>query len=150
MPDFLEKSLPAVRLAARTAVITDSEDIATTLGVLFDESAEAIALHGLAVGIGVGEYDMSEFGMTIVAGYVCDVDIPGLDTVELPAVDLAACGVHRGGMERIGETWQSLFEWLGAHGYQASGPCREVYNDTTSPDPTAWVTELQQPVIAKR
>jgi len=71
----------------------------------------------------------------------------GYSVVELPAAPTAATLIHRGDMTGIGDSWMKLFDQLGADGYTAVGPTREVYLEAAGNDPGPdWVTELQVPV----
>ena len=64
------------------------------------------------------------------------------------AVATAACAVHRGPYERIGDTYNLLFEWIESNGYAAADNPRESYIDGiwNRQDPEEWTTEVQVPV----
>jgi len=68
--------------------------------------------------------------------------------VTVPPIELAACVVHRGTHETIGEAYAALMAWVQTGGYRPSGPSRLVYIQTPEADPTATevVTEVQLPV----
>lgn len=67
----------------------------------------------------------------------------------LPAIEQAACTVHRGDYRDIGQAYGALTRWLEANGYAVAGPVRAVYlelgarRSTHGPE----VTELQLPVV---
>ena len=145
--EIISKSLPAVRLAARTAVVAEQPEVAGVVGPLFDAVGEALAAAGASLETPIAQYEMGEDGLRIVAGYAISATAPGgVDTVDLPAVPAAICGVHLGTMDRIGESWQAVHAEIIARGFAPSGPCREVYVRAVSDDQADWVTELQQPV----
>ncbi|WP_405883591.1 MULTISPECIES: hypothetical protein [unclassified Streptomyces] len=53
----------------------------------------------------------------------------------MPGVPLAATIIHHGPMDGVLPTAHALARWIDAHGYRPD-------------DPAAWVTGLQQPVVA--
>ncbi|WP_329028059.1 GyrI-like domain-containing protein [Streptomyces sp. NBC_01423] len=65
----------------------------------------------------------------------------------MPGVPLAATIIHHGPMDGVLPTAHALARWIDAHGYRPVGLAREVSLDCPD-DPAAWVTELQQPVVA--
>ena len=74
------------------------------------------------------------------------VSTDGVDVADLDAVPRAITVIHRGAMDTINDTWQSLAQQVDQRGLTAFGPCREVYLETPMEDQSRWVTELQQPV----
>ena len=145
--EIIEKPLPAIRLAARSAVVSEQPEVPGVVGPLFDAVATLLSTSGTPGGVPVAEYDMGEDGLRITAGFAHTGPVPdGAEAVELPAVTEAVCGVHLGSMERIGESWQAVHAEIIARGLTLSGPCREVYLRSESADQADWVTELQQPV----
>jgi effector-binding domain-containing protein len=68
----------------------------------------------------------------------------GLTVVDLPDIT-AATTVHRGSMDNVLTSVQTLARWIDAAGRQSAGYPREVYLETP-PDVDGWVTELQEPV----
>ena len=145
--EIIAKPLPAVRLAARTAVVAEQPEVPGVVGPLFEAVGDAVASAGETPGTPVAQYEMGEDGMDIVVGYTVAGEVPGtLSGVDLPAVPMAICGVHLGAMDRIGDSWQALHTEIIARGFAPSGPCREVYLRSDSANQQDWVTELQQPV----
>jgi DNA-binding transcriptional MerR regulator/effector-binding domain-containing protein len=67
----------------------------------------------------------------------------------LPAGELLACVIYRGNYPQIGSAYASLGRWLLTGGYEAAGPCREVYHRSPAhtSDPAEYVTEIQYPVM---
>src|SRR5690625_1805538 len=102
---------------------------------------------GATLGPAIAQYDMSEDGMRLIAGFEYAGDVPsGLEDVVLPEVATAFCGVHLGAMDTIFESWQSLHGEIVARGYTPNGPIRELYVRSEPAPQSDWVTELQQPV----
>ena len=146
-PDFVVKTIPAVRLIARTALI-DPADIAVHVGPMFDAVAGALTGVGADLATPIATYSLTDRGMAVAVGYAAPCAPPaGTEVVDLPEVD-AVCGVHLGPMSGIQVSWQRLHRWAAEGGYDFAGPCRELYVRSDSPDQEDWVTELQQPVRA--
>ncbi|UYM07570.1 MerR family transcriptional regulator [Solicola gregarius] len=150
--EIVEKSLPAVRLAGGTAVVSEQPEVAGVVGPLFDRIAGVIGSECGSLETPIAQYDVGEDGLRIVVGYEYDGEPrPGIEIVELPAVERAACGVHLGTMDRIAQSWQAIHAEILARGLTPNGPFRELYVRATPPDDqSGWVTELQQPVDAAR
>ena len=146
--EIVQKSLPAVRLAARAAVVAEQPEVAGVVGPLFDAVGEVLTSAGVSLDQPIAQYETGDNGLRIVAGYAITAAVPdGVEVVDLPWVPVAICGVHLGAMDRIQESWQSVHTEMMARGFAPSGPCREVYVRAVSDDQSDWVTELQQPVV---
>lgn len=144
-PDYVVKTVPAVRLVAQRRTM-QRDEIGQHLESMFDAVARAIGDVPGAFEVPIATYAETEDGLEVVAGYVGSGPAPeGCLLVDHPEAT-AVCGVHLGEMARIGESWQALHRWITANGYEYAGPCREVYVRAESPDQADWVTELQQPV----
>lgn len=147
--EIIEKPLPAVRLAARRGLVTTGPEIADFVGPSFDAVASVIGDEKGSLSTPIAQYNASEDGTEVVVGYVYSGEVrDGFEIVELPAVDMAICGIHLGSMERISESWQSIHSEIIARGFLPAGPCRELYVRAVSEDQSDWVTELQQPIAA--
>ncbi|GAA1976019.1 MerR family transcriptional regulator [Isoptericola halotolerans] len=146
--EIVKKSLPAVRLAARTTVVAAQPEVAAVVGPSFDAVARALEPNQGLLETPIAQYDAGEDGLRVVVGYAYAGEArPGFEVVDLPAVDIAVCAVHHGSMDRIGESWQALHTEMTARGLVPSGPCRELYvRAEPDEDQSDWVTELQQPV----
>ncbi|WGM22829.1 GyrI-like domain-containing protein [Paenarthrobacter sp. OM7] len=145
--EIIEKSLPAVRLAARRAVVADQPEVASVVGPSFDAVAQVIGDERGTLKTPVALYETIEDGLQIIAGYAYTGPArAGIEIIELPGVENAVCGVHLGSMEHIAESWQALHAEIFARGLVHSGPCRELYVRAVTEDQSDWVTELQQPV----
>ncbi|REC98707.1 DNA-binding transcriptional MerR regulator [Microbacterium sp. AG157] len=146
--EIVQKSLPALRLAARRRLVADGAEMADVVGPAFDAVAAVIGAEKGALDTPVAQYAVREDGTEVIAGYLYLGTVhDGIEIVELPAVEIAVCGIHLGSMERIGESWQSIHAQILDRGYVPSGPCRELYVRAESDDQSDWVTELQQPVV---
>ncbi|MFE3607275.1 GyrI-like domain-containing protein [Streptomyces goshikiensis] len=148
--DVVLKSLPSVRLAELTAVATDFDSIGPVIQPLYDELFRRLEAAGIAPsGPGVAHYeDAPEGGVLVHAGVeVCAPlgEDDGLRVVDLPPVEQAATVVHRGSMEAVLPTVQSLGRWIDSNGYRSAGHPREV-NLECPENRDDWVTELQEPV----
>jgi effector-binding domain-containing protein len=88
-------------------------------------------------------------GVLVHAAIPVDAD-PGEDhdfaIVDLPEIEQAATIVHRGAMENVMRTIQTLARWIDVNGYHSVGYNRELYIEI-GPDRDAWVTELQEPIV---
>ncbi len=143
--DFVVKTVPAVRLIARTATL-DPDRLGDFIGPMFDSVAGALGDACGALATPIATYAETPAGMDVVTGYVGSGPAPeGTEIVELPEGD-AVCGVHLGPMTSIQDSWQQLHRWVLTQGYRYAGPCRELYVKAESEDQSDWVTELQQPV----
>lgn len=147
--EIIQKPLPAVRLAARRGVIPSQPEIAAFVGPAFDAIASVIGAERGALSTPIAQYDASEDGISVVVGYAYNgVAHDGFEIIDVPAADMAVCGIHLGTMERIAESWQAIHSEILARGFVPAGPCRELYVRAESDDQADWVTELQQPVRA--
>ncbi|WP_309127267.1 MerR family transcriptional regulator [Microbacterium sp.] len=145
--EIVQKPLPAVRLAARTAVVSEQAEIAPIVGPSFDDVAEALDAVGASLSTPIAQYASGEHGMHLTVGYeYSGPAVQGVEIVELPASETAICGVHLGSMDTIQRSWMALHEEIIARGFVPSAPCRELYVRAVSDDQADWVTELQQPV----
>lgn len=145
--EVIEKPLPALRFAARTAIAAEQPEVGELVGPLFAEVEEILEPLGASLATPIAEYSSGEDGIRVTVGYVSTDPAPnGIEIVELPAAPQAA--VHLGSMDRIALTWGALHEEIVARGLVPSGPCRELYVRAEGEDQTDWVTELQQPVEA--
>lgn len=63
--------------------------------------------------------------------------------VTLPPVEAASI-VHRGAMDDVIPTIQTLAAWLDANDYTSTGYARELYLECP-PDHSAWVTDSKNP-----
>ncbi|WBL19574.1 MerR family transcriptional regulator [Citricoccus sp. NR2] len=145
--EYVEKPLPALRLAARTTIVPDQPDIAGFVGPAFDALADLIGDVAGALDSPLAVYEPVEAGMRVIVGYVYGGEPrDGFEIIDIPSADAALCGVHLGPMDRIGNSWQALHTAIVERGYAPSTACRELYIRSYPEDQTDWVTELQQPI----
>lgn len=66
---------------------------------------------------------------------------------ETPEI-LAACIYHKGGYDKLPNTYASVINYINNHGYEIDGNIREVYIDGiwNKDNETDWLTEIQIPV----
>jgi len=123
------------------------DEVGAAVGPLFESVENVLGDECGALSTPIAQYELTEDGMEITAGYAYGGERrEGSELVDLPAVELAICGVHLGSMDRIRETWGAVHAEIIARGFVPSGPCRELYVQAVSEDQSDWVTELQQPV----
>ncbi|WP_327422433.1 MerR family transcriptional regulator [Streptomyces sp. NBC_01230] len=153
--EVVVKTVPAVRVAelTGTAASYQPQDITAVIGPLYDRLFPLLEAAGIRpTGPGVARYeDASDGNGTIVVHAGVTVSAPvgpvgdtGVTVLELPAFE-AATIVHRGSMDGVLITEQTLARWLDANGYRSLGYTREV-NLECPEDKDKWVTELQEPV----
>ncbi|WEO99671.1 MerR family transcriptional regulator [Streptomyces sp. FXJ1.172] len=151
--DVVIKNVPAVRVAELTATATsfEPEHIGPVIGPLYDELFRRLEAAGITpTGPGVAYYeDAPEGDGRISVHAAVQVSAPlrddGLRILDLPSVDQAATIVHRGSMDTVLPTAQTLARWIEANGYQSTGYPREI-NLECPDNHDDWVTELQAPV----
>ncbi|MGW3659675.1 MerR family transcriptional regulator [Streptomyces sp. NPDC005151] len=148
--DVVVKRLPSVRVAEVTGVAPDFDTIGPVIQPLYEDLMRRLQVAGIALtGPGVAYYeDGPDGGVLIHAGV--EVSAPlgedeGLRIVDLPPVEQAAAIVHRGSMETVLPTIQTLGRWIDANGYRSTGYPREI-NLECPDNRDEWVTELQEPV----
>ncbi|MFF9789445.1 MerR family transcriptional regulator [Streptomyces bacillaris] len=164
--DVVIKTVPAVRVAelTGTAASYEPQDIGPVIGPLYENLFPLLEGAGIRpTGPGIARYEdapqdspegeggSSGGGGAIVVHAGVTVSAPvgpvgdtGVEVVELPPFE-AATIVHRGAMDDVLPTAQTLAHWLDAHGYRSTGYAREVTLECP-PDRDEWVTELQEPV----
>ncbi|GAA0488986.1 MerR family transcriptional regulator [Streptomyces sp. NPDC046215] len=151
--DVVVKSVPAVRLAELSGIAASfaPEDIGPVIQPLFAELCRRLEAAGVSpAGPAVAYYEDGPQDGTIVVHAGMTVAVApraGLDVtiVDLPAIGSAATVVHRGSMDGVLTTAQTLARWIDTSGRRSAGYAREVYLESPE-DPDAWVTELQEPV----
>lgn len=152
--DVVVKRIPAVRIAelTGTAASFGPEHIGPVISPLYDELTRRLAAAGVAVtGPGVAYYEDAPQGdgaITVHAGLTVTAEpAAGQDfaIVDLPVIGSAATIVHRGSMENILSTAQTLGRWIDSAGARSTGYARELYLECPE-DHDRWVTELQEPI----
>jgi DNA-binding transcriptional MerR regulator len=156
--DVQLKRLPAVRVAELTGTAAgfDPGSIGPVIQPLYDRLMGELERAGLTpAGPAIAYYENVSAEDSPVVVHACvpvnaePDDSHGFTIVDLPAVEQAATIVHRGLMDGVMPTLQTLARWLDANGYRTAGPNRELYLDYGhGDDPETWVTELQEPITA--
>jgi DNA-binding transcriptional MerR regulator len=150
--DIQIKSLPAVRVAEVTGVAGDFEpaSISPVIQPLYDQLCVALDRAGvLPSGPALAWYeDAPDGGVLVHAGMPVGTDAgayEGFTVTDLPAIERAATIVHRGSMDDVMPTIQTLARWIEANGYKSAGYNRELYVSYGA-GPGPWAVELQEPV----
>ena len=158
--DIAIKPIPAVTVAELSGQASGFEPsaIGPVVGPLFDGLCERLDRLGVQpAGPGIAYYEHRGDG-EVTAHAAIPVSPPlsekpladqEVSVVDLPAVEQAATIVHRGSMDDVMASIQSMARWIDANELRAIGPSREVYL-VTGPDPADWVTELQEPVVSRK
>ncbi|WP_406389759.1 MerR family transcriptional regulator [Streptomyces sp. NBC_00887] len=151
--DVVIKAVPAVRVAELTATAAsfEPEAISPVIGPLYDELFLRLDAAGItATGPAVAYYeDAAEGDGRISVHAAVHVSAPLQDgavrVLDLMPLDRAATIVHRGSMDTVLPTAQTLARWIDANGYRSAGYPREI-NLECPENRDDWVTELQAPV----
>lgn len=153
--DVVVKSIPPVRVAELTGIADsyEPEDIGPVIQPLYDELCRRLERAGVTpTGPGIAYYEDApgkEGAVLVHAGLTVAVEpAEGQDfaIVDLPGIDRAATIVHRGSMDEILPTAQTLARWIDTSGHRSAGYARELYLECPE-DTAAWVTELQEPIV---
>ncbi|HEX2183044.1 MAG TPA: MerR family transcriptional regulator [Rubrobacteraceae bacterium] len=147
------KRIQAVRVAELTATAAsfEPESISPVIGPLYDELSRRLDRAGLTpTGPAIACYEDSPDGDGVLVHATLPVEAdPGEDhdfaIVDLPELEQAATILHRGSMDNVMPTIQTLARWIDANGYRSVGYNRELYIECRQ-DRDAWVTELQEPI----
>jgi DNA-binding transcriptional MerR regulator len=159
--DVVVKQVPAVRLAELKGIAAGFEPaaISPVIKPLCEELGKRLAESGLeSPGPLICYYtdassdasgaDGTDGAVLVHAGVPVSTalgDQHGMNVVDLPEIT-AATTVHRGSMDNVLTSVQTLARWIDAEDRQSAGYPREVYLETSA-DIDDWVTELQEPVI---
>jgi effector-binding domain-containing protein len=125
--------------------------ITPVLGPLFAELMRRLGEAQVdCVGAPIAYYEDAPDGDGLIAHAAApigdDAAPDGLDLRELPEIS-AATILHRGPMDNVMPTIQTLAHWMGAHGYHSAGYNREVYLRYGEGMREPWETELQEPLV---
>jgi DNA-binding transcriptional MerR regulator len=152
--DVQLKRIPRVRVAevTGTAAGFEPKSIGPVIQPLYGELCGALDRAGLTpAGPGIAYYDdlPEGDGVLVHAALPVNADLGGghhgFTIVDLPEMEQAATILHRGSMDGVMSTIQTLARWIDANGYRSAGYNRELYIECGA-DRETWVTELQEPV----
>jgi len=152
--DVQIKRIPGVRLAELTgsAASFEPESISPVISPLYVELCSRLDRAGLTpTGPAIAYYEdcpdgdgvLVHAGLPVSAESSSEYDF---SIVDLPEIEQAATIVHRGSMDEVMPSVQTLARWIDANGYRSAGYSRELYIECTG-DRDTWVTELQEPVL---
>ena len=149
--DIQLKSIPAVRVAELTGVAAGFEpaSIGPVIQPLYDQLCQALDQAGVAMtGPALAWYEDTADGGVLVHAGVPVAAGPGrhdgFTVTDLPAIETAATILHRGPMDDVMPTIQTLARWIEANGYTSAGYNRELYLSYGGDAEPA--VELQEPV----
>jgi DNA-binding transcriptional MerR regulator len=156
--DVVIKTVPAVRVAELTATAASFEpaDISPVIGPLYDELFQRLAAAGISpTGPGIAYYEDAPEGDGRICVHAAVQVAAALQVgafqggafrvLDLPPLGQAATIVHRGSMDTVLGTAQTLARWIDDNGYLSAGYPREI-NLECPENRDDWVTELQVPV----
>jgi DNA-binding transcriptional MerR regulator len=148
--DVQIKKVEPVRVAEVSGVAAgfEPEAIGPVIQPLYTELMHRLEAAGLTpVGPAIAYYeDAPNGGVLVHASVPVNADaIEGVEIVDLPGIEQAATIVHRGTMDNVLSSIQTLATWIEENGHTSAGYNREVYLEY-SEDPEKWVTELQEPL----
>lgn len=153
--DIQVKRIAAIRVAelSATAAALEPASITPVIQPLYRELGERLGRAGLTpAGPAIAYYEDAPNGDGVVVHATLPVDADprgghGLQIIDLPVVTQAATIVHRGSMDNVMATIQTLARWIDDNGYRSSGYPRELTLECPD-DPDKWVTELQEPITS--
>ena len=151
--DIQVKRIPAVRVAQLTATAARLEpaSINPVIQPLFRELGERLSQAGLTpAGPATSYYEDAPDGDGVIVHAALPVNADpgsahGFEITDLPEITQAATIMHRGPMDNVMATIQTLARWIDENGYRSSGHVRELTLECPD-DPDKWVTELQEPI----
>jgi effector-binding domain-containing protein len=149
--DVVIKSLPKQRIASVRETIANYPAVGALYGKVAEKLGPAMAQATVSVAIW-HDKEYREQDVDAEAGFYLRGEGSGaqngVHVYDLPEVN-AACTVHNGAYQRLGEAYDALLKWVSENGYEVAAPLREVYLHVTKPvrpDDESYVTEIQVPV----
>jgi DNA-binding transcriptional MerR regulator len=152
--DVQIKRIPGVRVAelTGTAASFEPEYISPVIQPLYDELRGRLDRGGLIpAGPDIAYYEDSPHGDGVLVHATIPVNADpredhDFSIVDLPEIEQAATILHRGSMDNVMPTIQTLARWIDANGYRSVGYNRELYIECGE-NRDMWVTELQEPIV---
>lgn len=148
--DVVLKTLPQQPIASLRETIPAYNAIGPLYGKLAGMLGPAMAGATLSVALW-HDQEHKESDVDAEAGFYLRqgiAPVPGVAVYGLPETT-AACTVHNGSYQRLGEAYDALLQWVSENGYEVAAPIRELYVHCTKPvrqDDESYVTEIQVPV----
>lgn len=150
--DVVIKSIEPVTIASVRSIIPSYE----YSGQLFGELVGYLMSHRVQFsGPPLGLYYDTEYkeqDVDVEVAVPVDPSTRGSDRIkvyELPAIETAACLIHKGDYYLFPESYEALMRWIQDNGYQITGTDRQIYlrsyGDTS--DMSDFLTEIQFPVV---
>ena len=148
--DVVIKSLPKQRIASVREVVPTYPAIGALYGKVAERMGPKMAQAGISVAIW-HDREHRERDVDGEAGFLLRGDVGRVEGVNIYDLEetTAACTVHSGAYERLGEAYDALLKWVSENGYEIAGPVREMYLHVVKPvrqDDESYVTEIQVPV----
>ena len=147
--DVVHKHVPATSVVLARTVVPHINDLPHSLQRLFGEVAQQAQQAGLSIaGAWQAIYyhpEYTETNLDVAAAVPIVIPTAAAEKVwhELPGVQVVSV-IHHGPFETISQAYLALGQWIDAHNYQITGPCREVY--LSSPNEPSPTTEIQFPI----
>ena len=154
MPTFevVLKSVPSMLVATRRITIPTNDQVPKYLNPAFEEVFEHTANHGAkknAPHLALWYTSASTLAdEDAEAALPIDRVVPSTNRVRvytLPEVEVA-CVVHHGDFNEFTQGHTVLLQWIEQHGYEITGPFREIYLRHDPDDASDSTTEIQYPV----
>ena len=153
--DIQVKQIPAVRVAQLTATAASLEpaSISPVIQPLYEELGRRLGQAGLVpAGPAIACYEDAPDGDGVLVHATLPVNAGptgghDFEIIDLPGISEAATIIHRGSMDNVMATIQTLARWIGNGGHRTLGYPREVYLECPE-DQDQWVTELQEPITS--
>ena len=154
--DVQVKRIPPVRVAELTAIAASLEPaaIGPVIQPLYQDLGRRLHDAKLApVGPAIAYYEDGPDGDGVLVHAALPVNADpgggaGFDIKDLPEVAQAATILHRGSMDNVMATIQTLARWIDENGHRSTGYPRELYLEC-SDNQDQWVTELQEPITSR-
>lgn len=155
--DVVLKRIPPIRVAELTAMAAsyEPEYISPAIQPLYPDLFERLDRAGVAPIMPTVAYyeDAADGDGSVLVHAAVPVSVEPTDDddfaiVDLPEIACAATIIHRGPMDDVMPTGQTLARWIDGNGYRSTGYPRELYVQYGCGEPADWATELQEPVIA--
>ena len=153
MLDTPQITQTAAQLTAVMRLTIPREEIRRVMGPGIRELMAAVAAQGITL---AGPWfthhlrmDPDTFDFEISVPVTSPVNAVGrVKPSQWPATKVART-IYRGDYESLGEAWGEFNEWIAAHGHKPGPDLWECYitGPESSPDPAAWRTELNRPLI---